>query len=516
MKKLFFLLTVALLGLMTPVFAQDGYDTGNVIFIHPDGTSLSHWNAARMYWEGPDGILEWDQLPEMAVYRGHMSDRLVGTSNGGATVHAFGYKVSGPGSFGQDGDGDAARSINSLSGFEGSIMREAAAAGHPVGVVNDGDAAEPGTAVFLTEVANRNLSEEIVRQMLDGRPGFEGEALPAVILGGGEAFFLPTGTPMCEGEITPECAVHVDSVDGSGPSREDGRNLIQEAIDLGYTVIRTRDEFDALMVQLEADETFAPMVLGLFHANDIFNDEPEEALIAAGLVDDSMADSKEGRIILWGGLPGTLSYNPPTVAEMMDMAIMILDRKAAEAGMPFYLVAEVESTDNLPNNANAIGMLQAAKRADDLIGVARAYVAENPNTLIITAADSDGGAPQVFGPAPTDDAGNVTVSSGNPTGVDEARDFGFPLDGIEGQGTAPFISAPDAFGNTMDFAIGWPGTNDVAGGILSRAEGLNADLLRTEFGAQFDSTDVYRIQYVTLFGELLPASYGQLAPTRGE
>lgn len=508
------LLVAAVLVLApVPVNAQDQYETGNVIFFHPDGSGLNHWNAARMYWYGPDGLMNWDQLPEMAVYRGHMSDRLVGTSNGGATVHAFGYKVVGPGSFGQDGGGEEARSINSLSGFEGSLMREAAAAGHPIGVVNDGDAAEPGTAVFLAEVADRGQSEEIVRQILDGRPGFEGEPLPKVILGGGEGFFLPVDTPACEDEITLECYVHVDQLNDRGPSREDGRNLLVEASELGYEIVRTRAEFEALWERIQAEPDFAPMVLGLFARDDIFNDTTEELLIARGLVDDSMADTQDGRLIVWGSLPGTPGYNPPTAAEMNTMALELLSRHSEAAGLPFYLVAEVESTDNVPNNANAIGTLRALKIADDSIGAFRAFIAENPNTLLITAADSDAGGIQVFGPAPADD-GEVTTSRGNPTGI--GLNQGFPLDGIEGQSTAPFVAAPDAFGNEWDFAVGWSGTNDVAGGIISRAEGLNADLLRTEFSVQFDSTDVYRMQYVTLFGELLPASYGEQAPSRSE
>ncbi|MEO1164544.1 MAG: alkaline phosphatase, partial [Chloroflexota bacterium] len=262
---------------------------------------------------------------------------------------------------------------------------------------------------------------------------------------------------------------------------------------------------------------FTPLVLGLFARDDIFNDETEEELIQAGLVDDNMADSREGRLILWGGLPDTPSYNPPTVAEMSTMAVELLNRQSAAAGQPFFLVAESESNDNLPNNANAIGMLNAVQRADDTVGVFSAFIDENPETLLLMAADSDGGAPQVFSPAPVDDAGNVTVSAGNPTNVTEELDFGFPLDGIEGQGTAPFISAPNAYGDTLDFAIGWPGRNDVAGAILSRADGLNSAMLRTEFSAQFDSTDVYRLMYFTLFGgEMLPVSYGESAPTRGE
>jgi alkaline phosphatase len=101
--RILFLVLAMIVSAVLPVSGQDEYETGNVIFFHPDGTGLNHWNAARMFWYGADGALHWDQLPEIAIYRGHMSDRLVGTSNGGATVHAFGYKVLGPGSFGQDG-----------------------------------------------------------------------------------------------------------------------------------------------------------------------------------------------------------------------------------------------------------------------------------------------------------------------------------------------------------------------------------------------------------------------------
>lgn len=76
---------------------------GNVIFFHPDGTSVSHWTAARMTIAGPDGTINWDRLPNMAVYRGHMKTSLTSTSHGGATTHAFGMKVD-PDSYGMDRD----------------------------------------------------------------------------------------------------------------------------------------------------------------------------------------------------------------------------------------------------------------------------------------------------------------------------------------------------------------------------------------------------------------------------
>ena len=42
---------------------------------------------------GPDGELAWDKLEHIAVYKGHLSDGLTPSSNGGATIHAYGEKA---------------------------------------------------------------------------------------------------------------------------------------------------------------------------------------------------------------------------------------------------------------------------------------------------------------------------------------------------------------------------------------------------------------------------------------
>ena len=73
-------------------------------------------------------------------------------------------------------------------------MREAANKGHPVGVVNDGDLPEPGTGAFLAEVASRDASSRVLDQMIFGRPDIK-DRHPVVLLGGGEGFALPAGTP---------------------------------------------------------------------------------------------------------------------------------------------------------------------------------------------------------------------------------------------------------------------------------------------------------------------------------
>ncbi|HJK99668.1 MAG TPA: alkaline phosphatase [Polyangiaceae bacterium LLY-WYZ-14_1] len=627
--------------------------TGNAIFIHPDGSALNHWNAARMFWEGADGALEWDRMPATAVYRGHMSDQLTGTSNGGATAHGFGYKPQGPESYGRD----RGREILALSGYPGSFLREAGNRGRPIGIVNDGDVAgEPGTGAFLAETDNRGQPELHSLQLLAGRPGFNGptdtgcsglmdgidlsaiepgavdcditdgeDEDPQVILGGGERFFLPVGIPQCTTAPTldhPEldCFVHKGAEEVGLPTREDGRNLLQEARADGWVVIRTRAEFDELMERIRHarwpwSRFYAPKVLGLFANNDMFNDEEEETLIDRGIIradgdplpyevaDLSEEDAKRkiGRLVLWGARfndpENPFGFNPPTPAEMMEMALLILERKADLKRTNFALVAEVESTDNMPNNHNGIGTLRALKRADDLIGVARDFVNRtgafrrdgDPRTLLITAADSDGSGMQVnalrgvatstpFNPIACDEDVDdpkdtcetpnpddlVTFTTVNPQfssfesfgdDIASANSRGF-LDGIEGRETSAFLAAPDALSDArtggdeafanfdetglgsfgggtvtdanLEFGLVWGAINDTAGGIVTRAEGLNARLLNAElpirflrlgpdekpFYVRFDNTDIYRMVYLTLFGEALPTAVGQVAPNR--
>lgn len=586
------------------VGAAEGDGTGNVIFIHPDGTGLNHFLLARHYWaksdccEGPDGALQWDRLPAMAVYRGHMSDELTATSNGGATAHAFGVKVQGPDSYGED----RGRAILALSGYPGSFLRQAGCYGHPIGVINDGDiAGEPGTGAFLAETDTRGEANEHTRQFLEGRPGFEkgndcdprtaavendGDRLPDVILGGGERFFFPEGTELCKDRdplppadnLPLDCAAHTDPVNGGGPAREDGRNLLQLASDLGYVIMRTRAEFEAVKNDVDADKSYAPRILGVFAADDIFNDEEEEQLKELGLVrdadDELPAEGREfgaekiGNLVLWGAKQDDperpYSFNPPTIAEMTELGLEVLKRRAEEAGKAFAVVIEDESTDNMPNKNNAIGTLRALKRTDDMIGVARRFANDvDEKTLIITGADSDGSGPQLlalravdsspdgqedddipFNPIQCDDASDlntcvVTYTNVNPTGLEGGEQF-VEVDGIDGRGGKVFIAEPDALlpyrpfpneatdapsvpAQRLPFAVVWTSLPDVAGGILSRAEGLNAELLTSRepffegeppLYVRFDNTDIYRMVYFTLFGERLPTGVGVPAESR--
>ena len=532
-------------------------EPGNMIFIHLDGADAALWEVSRAYWYGPDAVSNWDRLPVAVPYRGHASDILTTSSNGGATTHAFGFKTDAPDSFGTDsgaedvlaGDAEQPRTINALSGYAGSWLREAGNAGLPIGVVNDGDVAEPGTAAFLTEVTERTDASalEIARQLIQGRPGFEdADADPAVIMGGGEDLFFPEGTPICTPEqvegasaergsgstIPTDCVVHRapgDTLDDDGPSttgglRTDGLNLAEVAVEEGYTLVRTRAEFEALRDAVDAGDVDPAelKVLALFASQDIFNAVTEEELIAAGLVDDSVEEgAKESNLVLYGSEPGTAGYRPPTAPEMAEVASTVLKAHSDRVGKPFATVWEVEGTDNMANTDNAIGTLLEARYADEMIGVARDFVARDPNTSILTAADGDAGGLQAYSYNIDEEipetVGTIPVNPGLPVAEgEEDTTTQNPLDGRYGVGTAPFTTAPDQFGQELPFGIAWTSTADLTGGIVSRAEGPAADIVGGSLYERFDNVDVYRVAYLTLFGKALAYPEGEVAPTRVE
>ena len=310
--------------------------TGSVIFYHVDGTGIAHWQMARFLLAGPDGDINWDRLPHVAVYRGHAEDVLTPSSNAGATMHAYGVKAP-HAAYGTDAQGQPPLAP---SGQRRGIMQEAIARGLATGLVNSGHAAEPGTAAHVTSVAERDAGEEIAAQLLASGTD--------VLFSGGEKWFLPQ-------ELTGR--------HGRG-ERKDGRNLIDEARTAGYRVVFTREE----MLALPDD---AGKVLGLFARGDMFNAEPEEMLAAQGLP----------------------TYDPaaPTLAEMTKTALRLLD------GRQFFLVVEEEGTDNFGNCNNATGTFEALRRADEGLGVALDFLEKHPDTLLLTCADSEAGGPDVVG-----------------------------------------------------------------------------------------------------------------------
>jgi glycerophosphoryl diester phosphodiesterase len=481
----------------------------HVIFIHPDGASPAHFGFARFVDKGPDGRLNWDKMGEARVYLGHMEDQLTGTSNGGAVTHATGVKIYAE-SFGLDRQLDAngnpidlnpdpaiARFIDApltaLSGQQNqTIMQEAVKASKATALINSGAIAEPGTGAFASQVGYADvpagvsgfdvfpraqfakITEQVVRSGID------------VILGGGLVNYLPVGVqPPAGASAYVHTAAQLDAISTS-PSQRPTTNLLELAQSLGYTIVYSEAQLNTVVADGRTTK-----VLGIFATEDTFNDNIRVRNATTG-VTTNITGFEENLVA--NSAP---NYVPsaPTVGEMLKAAQTILERNPKFRNGSLTVLEE-EGTDNFGNINNAAGILDALRRTDEAIGVALDFVNKYPNTLVITAADSDAGGLQVVDPLASRNVGTIGV---NPTTTGQPAAVNNPLDGQAGRVTQTFTSAPDANGERFDFGVAWVATPDFAGSIVTKAHGLNADTLPTTV----DNTDIYRAMYETLFGRNL-------------
>jgi len=238
--------------------------------------------------------------------------------------------------------------------------------------------------------------------------------------------------------------------------RTDGLNLIAWAAANDYKIIYTKDELITSSINVNK-------ILGVFAAVHTFNDKTEEDLIASGLAN--------------------YVESAPRVDQMVKFALDFLSAKGQ-----FILVAEEEGTDNFGNKNNANGKLEALLNADNAIGEVLKFYESHPNTMLITAADSEAGGLEVAGYEVENLDENIPLppTDGN----------GAPMDGLGGTGTLPFISKPDKNGRTFPFGIVWASLGDLTGPIVARAHGLNTERMK----GKIDNTDIYKMMYLTLFG----------------
>lgn len=412
-------LAVAFATSLASPFAQAA---GSAIFLHPDGMGANTWMATRLHTVGVDGRLAWDRLPRVALYVGPTLEAVNQSSNAGATTHAWGLRV----------DLEAYGTLRgeplaqSASGFAGSLMHEAKAAGKRIAIVNSSSLTEPGTGAFLARVPNRDDEAEIAAQIL--------AAAPDVALGGGEMFFLPKGVKGRHGEGV----------------REDGRNLVEEARAAGYTVVFTAEE-------LAAVPAGTSRLLGLFAAEETFN-EADEATLAKR----------------------KLPHFQPQ-APRFDVMVEAALKQLADSPKGYLLVGNEEATDNLSGDNNAPATLDAAQGADRAIAIALAHADRDPGLTVIVASDSDNGGMN----ATSDDLDELPsplpaiTENGSPLDSDGGKPFLTPPD-RNGQRLPFYItwaSTSDSAGGLVVRGIG-PGAEAIEGTVDATAvfQALHAGL----------------------------------------
>ena len=206
--------------------------------------------------------------------------------------------------------------------YVSTILEDAKANGKSVGLVTTTHISHATPAAFAAHVTNRSLMNEIALQMfITGAD---------IMLGGGEDDFLPTTETGCYSQAD---------------ERVDGRNLINEAVAVGYTYICNRNDL------LAVNPNSVSKVIGLF-------------------ADESM-----------------VSPYSPSLSEMTQKAIEILSKNTNG----FFLMVESGQIDWASHVNDASNTILDTIGLDEAVETAKNFAASNPLTLLIVTGDHETG-----------------------------------------------------------------------------------------------------------------------------
>ncbi|GAA0446810.1 alkaline phosphatase [Actinoplanes capillaceus] len=314
----------------------------NVIFINGDGMGAAHREAARLYHLGPEGRLAMDRLPFSGQLTTSPKDPVseVTDSAAGATAWATGRRTY-----------NGAISVDTARRPLPTLGAQAKAAGRATGLVTTAQVTDASPAAFYANAVDRDAQDDIARQYLD-------VSKPDVILGGGEDWWLPKGTP---GAYPDRPAA-----DRTEASRGTEGNLITRARAAGYQYVSTPAQLAA---------AGSGKLLGLFANEEMFQQHAE------------------GR--------GDV-YQP--VVSLPTMTGKALDVLSTDPD-GFFLFVEEEAVDEFAHQNNARRVLQAMWQLDRTVAVARAWASAHPDTLVVVAGDHETGGLSVEAVDPKDESG---------------------------------------------------------------------------------------------------------------
>ncbi len=276
----------------------------NVILIIADGTGLAQITSGQYNQVGKDGFLHMQRMPVTGIVRTHSSNSLITDSAAGATAYSCGQKTDN-GMIAYLPDGTHCK----------TLLEIAEELGKSTGLVATSTITHATPASFAAHVESRSSQAEIAAQYLNS--GVE------VFLGGGKEYFIPQSE--------------------SGSSREDGRNLIREFQEAGYSYV----EDASALSSADADK-----LLGLF------------------------ADSGMETV-----------DRSPTLSEMTQKSLDILSRN--EDG--FFLMVEASQVDWGGHRNDAQYVLREMADLDAAVKTALDFAQQDGETLVVLTADHETG-----------------------------------------------------------------------------------------------------------------------------
>jgi alkaline phosphatase len=371
----------------------------SVIFINGDGMGTGHRETARLFLAGFDGQLVMDRLAVSGQLTTSPRDAATVVSDSAAGASAW---ATGQRTY------NGAISVDVAGNPLSTLGAEAKASGRATGLVTTAQVTDATPAAFFANARDRSAQSALARQYLE-------VTRPDVILGGGEDWWLPAGEPGVHPDQPPS-----DPTEGSAGTEGD---LIRHAVDAGYQYVSSPAGLS------RAD---GRKLLGLFANEEMFEARPE-----------GQGDRYEPAVSL---------------ATMTRKALDVVGRDPDG----FFLVVEEEGVDEFAHRNNATRMLQSMAALEQAVTVARAYVAQHPDTLLIVTGDHETGGLAVEDPWDDDESGD---------GV-SAEDGPFPIRGSE-----------------LVFAVDWTTGHHTGADIPVTAEGPGAG----RFTGKHPNTHVYDV-----------------------
>jgi alkaline phosphatase len=327
-------------------------DTGkSVIFINGDGMSAAHREAARLGIAGLDGSLQMDQLQVSGMLTTDSRDPKSFVTDSAAAATAW---ATGEKTY------NGAISVDLDKKPLPILGQQAKEAGKATGLVTTAQVTDASPAAWFSQTPDRASQDEIARQYLE-------QSKPDVILGGGEDWWYPQGSAGAFPDAPAE-----DPEEGSRGTRG---NLVDQAKSLGYTYASSADELGAAS---------GDKLLGLFSNEEMFQQKPEG----------------QGDV-----------YSP--VVDLATMTKKALDTLGTSDN-GFFLFVEEEGVDEFSHNNNATKVLYSMQQLENAVAVARQYVADHPDTLLVVTGDHDCGGLTVEEPLDTDETGDAVSAEDGP------------------------------------------------------------------------------------------------------
>ncbi|KAF9080847.1 hypothetical protein BGX23_001594 [Mortierella sp. AD031] len=301
----------------------------NVIMMVSDGFGPASQTYGRSYWQYINNYTEG--------YKTSLDDILVGASRTRSSDSLVTDSAAGATAF-----SCAMKSYNAAIAVDpegvpcGTVLESAKQNGMFTGLVVTSRVTHATPAAFSAHVVHRDMEADIAVQQIGDYP--LGRQVD-LMLGGGRCFFLPNTT--------------------EGSCRTDDRDLIKESKDYGWSnVVYNQDEFQELIKKNHG--TLPLPALGLFHPSHMnFNIDRVDKL-------------------------------EPSLSEMAEIALKALHKKAS-SGPGFFLMIEGSRIDMGAHNNDPVAHVHEILEYHKTIEVVRRFVAEEPDTIMISTSDHETG-----------------------------------------------------------------------------------------------------------------------------